>query len=127
MRTLRLGEMRHFQFLMPVLLLAAASLPLAVPFVPPRVPAAGNGGHRACAKNLLRHAPCPFTRHGPVPLAANGNSAWWEQRGSVPFSCTECGKCCQVRGDVWASPEDAIRLAEHLKMSTLINLGGVNA
>jgi len=48
--------------------------------------------------------------------ASESASEWWEARGAVPFSCTECGKCCQVRGDVWASPEDASRLAEHLKI-----------
>ena len=51
-----------------------------------------------------------------LQMAAAGESAseWWEARGAVPFACTECGKCCQVRGDVWASPEDSSRLASHL-------------
>ncbi len=50
-------------------------------------------------------------------LALRLKSTGREQaRGAVPFACTECGKCCQVRGDVWASPDDAVRLAEHLGM-----------
>jgi len=46
-----------------------------------------------------------------------------QARGAVPFSCTECGKCCQVRGDVWASPDDSVRLAEHLGMADVQALG----
>ena len=51
--------------------------------------------------------------------SAPGGETWWEARGSVPFACTECGKCCQVRGDVWLSPEDVVRLSGHLEMPSV--------
>jgi len=70
-----------------------------------RAPAAPQSHHPRLARLALRAASAP------------GGETWWEARGSVPFACTECGKCCQVRGDVWASPDDAARLAAHLGMT----------
>jgi Fe-S-cluster containining protein len=67
-------------------------------------------------------APAPVSRGREATLRASpapGGETWWEARGSVPFACTECGKCCQVRGDVWLSPEDVVRLSGHLEMPSV--------
>ncbi|EFJ40494.1 hypothetical protein VOLCADRAFT_99692 [Volvox carteri f. nagariensis] len=33
------------------------------------------------------------------------------------FHCTMCGKCCTGEGEIWMSPEEALRIARHLNMS----------
>lgn len=45
-------------------------------------------------------------------------ATWWEEKGSLPFACTECGKCCQVNGDVFLSPDDTSRMSEHLNVTS---------
>ena len=89
--------------------LASASLPVAWLFAVPPLPPGSNGG-------LTLYGAGPRPLRAPQRLSAALGDAWWEERGAVPFSCTECGKCCQVRGDVWCSPDDAERLAEHLEL-----------
>ena len=89
--------------------LASASLPVAWLFAVPPLPPGSNGGLTLCGAG-------PRPLRAPQRLSAALGDAWWEERGAVPFSCTECGKCCQVRGDVWCSPDDAERLAEHLEL-----------
>lgn len=38
--------------------------------------------------------------------------------GGLGFSCTECGKCCEIDdGYVWVSPLEAQALADYLKLS----------
>ena len=34
---------------------------------------------------------------------------WWSK--GVYFNCTECGKCCQVEGEVWLSPNEVSDIA----------------
>lgn len=44
--------------------------------------------------------------------------AWW--RDGLPFACTQCGKCCEARGEVahvYVGEEDQERLAGHLGLS----------
>ncbi|KAL3778347.1 hypothetical protein HJC23_013807 [Cyclotella cryptica] len=48
----------------------------------------------------IRSALAPFT----LP--------WYEQ--GLHFSCTSCGKCCKVDGDVWLAPEETVRIARYL-------------
>jgi len=87
-------------------LLVAANLGIVASYFMPCVPA------------LLPRRVVSLPLRGPrtANLAGGGGSEWWEERGSVPFECSECGKCCKVRGDVWASPEDVVRLAAHLNI-----------
>eukprot|EP00960_Hanusia_phi_P021445 633820-Hanusia_phi.AAC.1 len=49
--------------------------------------------------------------------AGAGKEEWWEARGQVPFACTECGKCCQVYGDVWCAPAEVSGLMEYFSMT----------
>ena len=86
--------------------LAAANLGIVASYFMPCVPA------------LLPRRVVSSPWRGPrtANLVGGGGSEWWEERGSVPFECSECGKCCKVRGDVWASPEDVVRLAAHLNI-----------
>lgn len=39
---------------------------------------------------------------------------WYEE--GLEFSCTGCGKCCQVDGDVWLAPEEISSILSFLKM-----------
>lgn len=40
---------------------------------------------------------------------------WYEQ--GLQFSCTSCGKCCKVDGDVWLSPSEVDTIKTHLGVS----------
>ena len=40
----------------------------------------------------------------------------WYQSG-LQFSCTSCGKCCKVDGDVWLSPSEAVTIQTHLGLN----------
>ncbi|KAL7529882.1 hypothetical protein ACHAXR_003206 [Thalassiosira sp. AJA248-18] len=37
----------------------------------------------------------------------------WYENG-LEFSCTGCGKCCKVDGDVWLAPEEVDNIVNHL-------------
>ena len=37
----------------------------------------------------------------------------WYENG-LEFSCTGCGKCCRVDGDVWLAPEEVTSVMKHL-------------
>eukprot|EP00956_Cyclotella_meneghiniana_P032325 scaffold88288_cov62-Cyclotella_meneghiniana.AAC.2 len=45
---------------------------------------------------------------------------WYQQQSStsskpiIQFSCTSCGKCCKVDGDVWLSPDEVDTVQSHL-------------
>lgn len=39
----------------------------------------------------------------------------WYQSG-LRFSCTSCGKCCKVDGDVWLSPSEVVTMQKHLEL-----------
>lgn len=38
--------------------------------------------------------------------------SWW--REGLPFSCTQCGKCCRIEGYVWVDDEEIEQIAAHL-------------
>lgn len=40
---------------------------------------------------------------------------WYAEKG-LEFSCTGCGKCCQVDGDVWLAPEEISSIRTFLGM-----------
>lgn len=61
----------------------------------------------ALAKPLVRRirsAIAPFT----LPWYENG----------LDFSCTGCGKCCKVDGDVWLAPEEVDSIMTYLGYNT---------
>lgn len=37
------------------------------------------------------------------------NDYWYKD--GVRFKCTECGKCCKTRGDVWLNPDEVAQAA----------------
>ena len=39
-----------------------------------------------------------------LPEGAPGALPWYQE--GLDFSCTGCGKCCKVAGDVWLAPEE---------------------
>ncbi|KAG2487266.1 hypothetical protein HYH03_014107 [Edaphochlamys debaryana] len=39
------------------------------------------------------------------------------------FHCTMCGKCCTGEGEIWMSPDEAVAIARHLRMSLQTFLG----
>lgn len=70
----------------------------------------------------LCHSPLRIPLRQPsIQMSSLGGAeskTWWEERGELPFSCTECGKCCQVSGDVWCTPKEAQGLADHLGITS---------
>jgi hypothetical protein len=102
----KMSRLYFFFYEMLAAALVAANLGIVASYFIPCVPA------------LLPRRVVSLPWRGPrtANLAGAGGSEWWEERGSVPFECSECGKCCKVRGDVWASPEDVVRLAAHLNI-----------
>eukprot|EP00979_Chaetoceros_neogracilis_P003381 scaffold588_cov282-Chaetoceros_neogracile.AAC.20 len=45
------------------------------------------------------------------------NPTWYESLNSLPFDCTECGKCCQTKGDVYLDPAETKNAADLLDLS----------
>ena len=43
--------------------------------------------------------------------------AWLQDRKSMPFECTACGRCCQTEGDVYLSPEDIQKASQVLELT----------
>ena len=53
-----------------------------------------------------------------TPSVPRSSKSWWAS--GLPFSCTQCGKCCEVRGDVqwiFVPVKEQRRLAQHLELS----------
>ena len=42
---------------------------------------------------------------------------WYES--GLQFSCTSCGKCCKVDGDIWLSPSEVDTIQAHLGIKTV--------
>jgi uncharacterized protein len=42
---------------------------------------------------------------------------WFQNRSSLPFDCTACGKCCKTQGQVYMTPEEHGEAAELLGIS----------
>ena len=42
---------------------------------------------------------------------------WFQERSSLPFECTACGKCCKTKGNVYMSPEEHEAAAALLEIS----------
>ena len=53
-------------------------------------------------------------RARPVRLSATADP-WYEQ--GLRFGCTGCGRCCQMDGDVWVSPDETLAIAAHLNLT----------
>jgi uncharacterized protein len=53
-------------------------------------------------------------RLGPLLLGGSppGSNQWFQD--GLSFGCTGCGKCCQMDGDVWLSPEEQPAIASAL-------------
>jgi Fe-S-cluster containining protein len=49
---------------------------------------------------------------GNIPQKYPFALPWYED--GLNFSCTGCGKCCKVNGDVWLAPEEVSKIMEHL-------------
>eukprot|EP00967_Tisochrysis_lutea_P042083 scaffold50665_cov30-Tisochrysis_lutea.AAC.2 len=47
-------------------------------------------------------------------LGGSPGKEWF--REGLNFGCTECGRCCQMDGDVWLAPEEVSVLSAHLKL-----------
>ncbi len=42
---------------------------------------------------------------------------WYEAQGGLRFECTACGKCCRRPGIVVLTPDDILRISDHLDMT----------
>lgn len=47
-----------------------------------------------------------------IPSFIPGSLPWYDK--GLPFSCTECSKCCKVDGDVWLAPEEVDSVVEYV-------------
>lgn len=63
--------------------------------------------HALANKPLLRRIRSIIPQKFPLSLP------WYED--GLEFSCTGCGKCCKVDGDVWLAPEEVTNIIQHLK------------
>lgn len=59
----------------------------------------------------------PFIRklRGVIPTNYPFSLPWYED--GLNFSCTGCGKCCKVDGDVWLAPEEVLPITQHLGLT----------
>ena len=59
----------------------------------------------------------PFIRklRGVIPGNYPFSLPWYED--GLDFSCTGCGKCCKVDGDVWLAPEEVLQITQHLGLN----------
>ena len=59
-------------------------------------------------------------RSGSLKMATREGARvpdWLLEQETLPFSCTECGKCCQRdKGDVYMSPDEVVGAAKTLDM-----------
>ncbi len=55
-------------------------------------------------------------KHLDFVTSMSGKKQWWEELGGLPFECTQCGKCCQTKGDVWVNETEVIALANHFSL-----------
>jgi len=52
---------------------------------------------------------------GVIPTNYPFSLPWYED--GLNFSCTGCGKCCKVDGDVWLAPEEVPPIIQHLGLN----------
>jgi Fe-S-cluster containining protein len=53
----------------------------------------------------------------PVLRTSKEQTVWYDD--GLNFTCSQCGNCCTGGpGYVWISPEEILRLAQHLNLST---------
>lgn len=59
----------------------------------------------------------PFIRklRAVIPENYPFSLPWYEN--GLQFSCTGCGKCCKVDGDVWLAPEEVTQITQHLGLN----------
>jgi len=59
----------------------------------------------------------PFIRklRRVIPDSLPFSLPWYED--GLNFSCTACGKCCKVDGDVWLAPEEVSQITQHLDLN----------
>lgn len=55
-----------------------------------------------------------YNARAKLPSTFPFSLPWYEQ--GLEFSCTGCGKCCKVDGDVWLAPEEISSILSFLKM-----------
>jgi Fe-S-cluster containining protein len=68
------------------------------------------------ANNRCIKAKIPPPARSKVSFSMSGNKQWWQELGGLPFECTQCGKCCQTKGDVWVNQSETSALAQHFSL-----------
>jgi AraC-like DNA-binding protein len=95
------------------------------------VPRSDSRGHLICCLARARQSSAQQSSHGETPLFqtpvvrqdVDGRSAPGAAGALSPlvagkrFVCTECGKCCQGVGEVWANQSEITAIARHLGLS----------
>ena len=67
--------------------------------------------------NALRQALAQQEKQAFQSFKEHEAPKWLLTHNSLPFKCTECGKCCQTIGDVYMSPEESAAAAEAMGLS----------
>lgn len=66
-----------------------------------------------CNALILSSSSSLFRRiRSKIPSFIPGSLPWYDE--GLPFSCTECSKCCKVDGDVWLAPEEVDSVVEYV-------------
>ena len=78
--------------------------------------------HTSKVRNLAFTKHDTYTRkrfpfRSKFSICMSAKKQWWEELGGLPFECTQCGKCCQTKGDVWVNESETQALANHFSIS----------
>lgn len=64
-----------------------------------------------------RNSDKAFSRYIQKQGESNPDYKWFQDRSSLPFECTSCGKCCQTKGHVYMNPDEFEAAANLLEVS----------
>ena len=59
-----------------------------------------------------------------IPSTLPFSLPWYEE--GLEFSCTGCGKCCQVNGDVWLAPEEITTIIQYMSKDPNGNVSSID-
>ena len=106
----------HFKKLFAVLLYGVSSDSFSILSLPMR--AARYSSRRASmnSDDDLQQALALTQERAMEDFKARAPS-WLQDRSSLPFNCTACGKCCKTTGSVYLSPSDVRRASDVLNMT----------
>ena len=81
---------------------------------------------RACTfrHRSARSRACFYTISANNSSVAPPEEHYIDQVKGKRFSCTECGKCCTGKGEIWLNSRDISRIADRLNIKTASFISG---